>query len=136
MIVTDTNVIAGMMRDEPDRSVLAWADTVGRLHTTAITLAEIEYGIARLPDGRRKDRLTAAASQVFGDFDDVILAFETRAARRYGEIVAARERRGRPITAADGQISAICAAQQATLATRNVDDFNDTGIEVINPWRL
>lgn len=136
MIIIDTNVIAEVMREEPDRRVLAWADTVGRLHTTAITLAEIEYGIARLPDGRRKDRLTAAASRVFGDFDDVILAFESRAARRYGEIVAARERSGRPIAAADGQIAAICAAQSATLATRNVDDFDGTDVDVINPWTL
>lgn len=81
-----------MMRDEPNPSVLAWADTVGRLHTTAITLAEIEYGIARLPDGRRKDRLTDAASRVFGEVDDGILGFGTTAARRYGEIEAARSR--------------------------------------------
>lgn len=136
MIVVDTSVVAEMMRDEPDRRILAWADTVGRLHTTAITLVEIEYGIARLEAGRRKERVTAAASRVFGDFDDVILAFETRAARRYGEIVAARERRGRPIAAADGQITAICAAQQAALDTGNIGDFEDTGIDVINPWTL
>lgn len=80
--------------------------------------------------------MTAAASRVFGDFDDVILAFETRAAVRYGEIVAAREQRGRPISAADGQIAAICVAQQATLATRNIGDFDGTGIDVINPWTL
>lgn len=98
--------------------------------------AEIEYGLARLPGGRRKDRLTAAASRVFGDFDDVILAFGMTAARCYGEIVAAREQRGRPISAADGRITAICSAERATLATRNIGDFDDTGIDVISPWEL
>ncbi|HEU0190032.1 MAG TPA: type II toxin-antitoxin system VapC family toxin [Mycobacterium sp.] len=136
MIVIDTNVVAEMMRDEPDRNVLGWTETVGRLHTTVITLAEIEYGIARLPDGRRKDQLAVAASRVFADFDDVILAFDVGAARRYAEIVATRERVGRPIAAADAQIAAICASRQATLATRNTGDFDGTGIGVINPWTI
>ena len=64
MIVADTNVISEMMRDQPDPHVLAWADTVGRLHTTTITLAEIGYGIARLPAGARRDRLGSAADEV------------------------------------------------------------------------
>lgn len=134
MIVIDTNVISEMMRDEPDPRVLAWTATAGRLHTTAITLAEIEYGIHRLPNGRRRDRLTAAADRVFADFDDVILAFDARAARRYGAIVAGREQAGLPITTADAQIAAICASRNATLATRNIDDFEAAGVDLINPW--
>lgn len=86
-----------MMRDDPDRTVLAWSDRVGRLHTTAITLAEIEYGIARLPDGHRKDQLAETAHGVFADFDEVILAFDAPAAQRYAGIVTGRERAGRPI---------------------------------------
>lgn len=134
MIVIDTNVLSEMMRDQPDRKVLAWSDRAGQLHTTAITVAEVEHGIARLPDGRHKDRLTTVAARVFADFDDVILPFDARAARRYAEIVVGREKAGCPITTADAQIAAICASRQATLATRNTDDFAGTTISVINPW--
>ncbi len=134
MIIIDTNVISEMMRDEPDSKVLAWTTTAGRLHTTAITLAEVGYGIARLPGGRRRDQLTATAAGVFADFDDVIESFDARAARLYGGIVAGREEVGRPIATVDAQIAAICASRSARLATRNTADFDATGISVTNPW--
>ena len=134
MIVIDTNVISEMMHHEADRRVLAWSDAVGRLHTTAITLAEVDYGIARLPEGRRKDQLVAAAASLFADFEEMILPFGARAVRRYGSVVADRERAGRPVTSADAQIAAICVAWGATLATRNTDDFVGTGIGLVNPW--
>lgn len=135
MIVVDTNVLSEVMRDNPDPSVLAWTATTGRLHTTAITLAEIEYGVARLPAGRRRAQLTAMAAAVFADFDDVVLPFDVRAAHRYAEIVANREAGGRPIATADAQIAAICAARKATLATRNTGGFESTGIQLVNPWQ-
>lgn len=91
MIIIDTDVISEMMRDEPAPEALARTATAGRLHTTAITLAEFEHGIARLPGGRRQDRLTATAARVFADFDEVIVSFDARAARRHGGIVADRE---------------------------------------------
>ena len=134
MIVIDTDIVSEMMREEPDRNVLAWADMAGPLHTTAVTLAEIEYGIARLPAGRRKDRLADTAAGVFADFGEVILAFDAPAARRYAGIVTSRERAGRPIAGADAQIAAICAVRAATLATRNTGDFDATGISLVNPW--
>ncbi len=135
MIVIDTNVISEMMRNEPDPDVIAWAASAGRLHTTAITLAEVDYGLARLPEGRRRYQLTAIAAGVFADFDDVVLPFDSPAARRYGTIVAGREKLGRPIANADAQIAAICASRQALLATRNTADFEATGVTVINPWQ-
>ena len=135
MIVVDTNVISEMMRDNPDPAVLAWTATAGRVHTTAITLAEVEYGIARLPAGRRRDQLTATATDVFADFQDVILPFDVWAAHRYAEIVANRDARGHPIATADAQIAAVCAARKATLATRNTGDFESTGIQLVNPWQ-
>lgn len=135
MIIIDTNVVSEMMRTRPDPKVLGWTSTAGRLHTTAITLAEVEYGIARLPGGRRRDQLTATAATVFADFDELIVPFDARAARRYGGIAAAREKAGRPISAADAQIAAICASREARLATRNADDFDATGISLINPWK-
>jgi predicted nucleic acid-binding protein len=73
VVVVDTNIVSEMVRDDPNSKVLAWTDMVGRLYTIAVTLGEIDYGIARLLAGRFKDRLTATAIRAFADFDDVIL---------------------------------------------------------------
>lgn len=134
MIIVDTNVISEMMRLEPNLTVLAWVEAAGKLHTTAITVAEVGYGIARLPDGHRRDRLTDVAAGVFADFGNVILPFDTQAAHQYAEIVADRERGGRPLATADAQIAAICASREATLATRNTGDFEGTWISLVDPW--
>lgn len=134
MIVIDTNVISEMMRADPDPRVLGWAGTVGRLHTTVITLADVDYGLTRLPAGRGRDRLMASAVDIFAEFADVILPFDARAARRCGGIVVDRETAGLPISSGDAQIAAICAAHDAILATRNTGDFESTGIQVVNPW--
>lgn len=134
MIILDTSVLSELMRADPDEKVVAWVEAAGPLHTTAVTLAEIDYGIARLPEGSRRDRLAATAATVFADFDDVILPFDARAARRYGNVVTGRERVGRPITTADAQIASICASRRATLATRNTAEFEATGISLLDPW--
>jgi predicted nucleic acid-binding protein len=135
VIILDTNVISEMMRPEPDPTVLAWVEAAGMVHTTAVTVAEVEYGIARLPDGRRKERLAVLAAEVFTDFSSLIVPFDARAAHRYAEVVAGRERDGAPIAAADAQIAAICVSREATLATRNTRDLRDTGIGLIDPWQ-
>jgi predicted nucleic acid-binding protein len=106
----------------------------GDLFTTAITVAEIGYGVERLPDGARKALLRATATQVFSAFAEQVLAFDADAAALYGTIVTARERRGVPIDGFDAQIAAICRRHSAALATRNVKDFAQTGVELIDPW--
>ena len=134
MIIIDTNVISEMMRTDPSPVVLAWVEDAGRLHTTSVTLAEVGYGIARLPDGHRKEALAATAAEVFVDFHDLILPFDVDAARRYANIVSGCEAVGRPVSTADAQIAAICAAHDATLATRNTDDFQEASIRLVDPW--
>ncbi|WP_207543258.1 PIN domain-containing protein [Mycolicibacter heraklionensis] len=104
------------------------------MHTTSVSLAEIEYGNAGLPNERRRDQLIAAAARVFIDFDDMVMPFDALAGRSYAGIVIARETVGRPISIADAQVAAICASRQATLATRNTRDFDATGIHLVNPW--
>lgn len=136
MIVLDTNVTSELMKPSPSPVVTAWvrAGNADELYTTSITLAEVRYGIERLPDGRRKELLRTAAQEVFSAFADHVLAFDATAAVDYAEIVISRDRAGAPIDGFDAQIAAICRAQAATLATRNVKDFDDTGIDVTNPW--
>jgi predicted nucleic acid-binding protein len=135
VIVLDTNVISELTRPAPNESVLAWVDAQADVAVTATTVAELLYGIARLPDGARKARLNSGISKMIdGHLRDRILAFDHAAAAHYAEIVAGRDEIGRPITVADAQIAAICRVRQAILATRNVRDFESTGITVVDPW--
>ncbi len=137
MIVLDTNVLSELMRTEPSAQVVSWVDAqdTEELATTAVTLGELLYGVARLPDGTRRDVLEQAITDLAEEeFAGRVLAYDAAAAERYADVVAGRERQGRPISAADGQIAAICLATGATLATRNVRDFEDTGVPVIDPW--
>lgn len=137
MIVVDTNVTSELMRLSSSATVTAWvrARAPTELYTTSITLAEVLYGIERLPDSRRKRLLKTTAAGVFSAFADQLLPFDATAAAECAELVSSRERIGAPIDGFDAQIAAICRAHGATLATRNVDDFRDTGIEVVDPWR-
>jgi predicted nucleic acid-binding protein len=138
LIILDTNVVSELMRPTPDTAVKSWVRKHrGRqLWTTSISLAEVYYGVERLPAGRRKDQSAAAARDVFGVFADRILAFDAAAAQHFALVVAGRDRAGLPIEAFDGQIAAICAVHDASLATRNVKDFIATGIETIDPWQV
>jgi len=136
VIVVDTNVTSELMRPSPAAPVIAWVrgQGPGDLYTTAITVAEVLYGVERLPTGRRRASLKAAAEEVFAAFADHVLAFDVAAAAEYAALVGDRERDGAPINGFDAQIAAICRAHGAALATRNGKDFRDTGIDLIDPW--
>jgi toxin FitB len=137
MIVLDTNVVSELMRPAPAERVVTWVNQqlATSCHMTAITLAELLYGVARLVDGRRKAELAdLIEAMVADDFEHRVLAFDETAAAHYADIVTQRERAGKPISAADAQIAATCRSHGADLATRNVADFVDTGITIVNPW--
>ena len=137
MIVLDTNVISELSRRVPDSGVLSWLDSlaVSDVATTAITAAELRYGVARLPDGHRKRELTVMIEGILTeDFHGRVLPFDERSSVQYADIVTGRRRIGRPIGVADAQIAAVCRDLNAILATRNTADFEETGIELINPW--
>jgi predicted nucleic acid-binding protein len=136
MIVLDTNVISELMRREPAPRVMAWIaeQPMAGVFTTTLTQAEIFYGLALLPEGRRRDDLLAAARPMFDvDLAGRVLPFDTEAALVYPEI-AARQQGGKPIGQIDAQIAAIVRSRGARLATRNVRDFIDCGITVVDPW--
>jgi len=137
MIVLDTNVISELMRREPNPRVMGWiADQpIASVFTTTLTQAEIFYGLALLPEGRRRDDLLAAARLMFDiDLTGRVLPFDTDAALLYPEIAAARKRGGKPIGQIDAQIAAVVRSRGARLATRNVRDFVGCGIAVVDPW--
>ena len=137
MVVLDTNVVSELMQSAPSSKVLAWLDDrpTRELFMTAVTEAEIRTGIAFLPEGGRRRGLAEAAERAFGGlFAGRVLPFDSAAARIYAEIAAARRASGRPLSQTDGQIAAIARSRGMTVATRNVRDFAETGIEVIDPW--
>lgn len=137
MIIVDTNVASELMKPAPAAAVRDWVRTRGgrELYTTSITLAEIRYGIERLPDGRRKELVRTAAEGLFAAFADQILPFDAAAAAHYASIVTRRERAGLPIDGFDAQIASVCRTHAAALATRNVRDFRDTEVDLIDPWK-
>lgn len=139
MIVLDTNVLSELMRSQPDAAVFAWVAAQPRamLCTTSVNKAEILYGIAVLPEGRRRTALADVAEAMFAhDFAGRGLPFDAAAATHYADIVAARQREGRPIEAFDAQIAATARVAGAELASRDVGGFEGCGLALVNPWTV
>ena len=137
MIVLDTNVLSELTKISPANEVLGWMalQPASRLFTTAITQAEMLYGVELEPQGRRRNALLAAVQQTLRrEFAGRILPFDSNAAVSCGWIRASRRAMGRPISEADAQIAAIAHSRGAALATRNTRDFEHCGIKVWNPW--
>ncbi|HEY8317776.1 MAG TPA: type II toxin-antitoxin system VapC family toxin [Amnibacterium sp.] len=138
MIVLDTNVVSEVMRPVPDPAVLEWmnAQQAGELYLTSMTTAELLYGVARLPSGRRREDLAEKVGRLVDElFEGRILPFDSAASIDSARIASARERAGNPIGSADAVIAATASSAGADLlATRNVSDFSGTGLSVVNPW--
>lgn len=134
MIIADTNVVSELFRPTPAPQVVTWLESTSDVTITSVTVGEIWAGIENLPDGRRKTGLRGLAEELFDEFGAEIESFDYEAARLYGRIVSTRRRLGRPIGYADAQIASICAAKNCPVATRNVKDFAEIGIEIVNPW--
>ncbi len=136
-LLVDTNVVSELIRRSPDPAVAGWAAArlLRELFFSAVGEAELRYGAAVLAAGRRPDTLTADIERMLGEaFKDRILPFDSAAARAYADITARRRSAGRPIAPTDGQIAAIARSRGMALATRNVRNFKDIDIEVVDPW--
>jgi predicted nucleic acid-binding protein len=137
MIILDTNVLSELMRSSPAPRVVAWVaqQPAEQLWTTSITEAEIFYGVELLARGKRQAQLLAAAQTMFAeDLGGRVYGFDSDAARAFATIAATRRALGRPINHADAQIAAIAQLHGAKLASRNLADFQDCGIELVDPW--
>jgi toxin FitB len=137
MIVLDTNVLSDTLRPKPADAVRRWMieQTADNLFTTSICEAEILYGLALIPAGRRRTALQREIAAIFSEaFAGRILPFDSACARAFAQIAATRRTLGRPISDLDAQIAAIASSHGATLATRNIADFADCGIRLLNPW--
>ena len=137
MIVIDTNVISELWKVEPDSNVLAWIDAqaIETLYLSAVTVAELRYGLATMPDGKRhtiyRERLE---HEVLPAFAGRVLAFDLDASKTYAGLMARARAGGKAIAKADGYIAATAAAHGLMVATRDTSPFEAGGLEVINPW--
>lgn len=137
MIILDTNVLSELLRPHPSTEVIEWIFkySTSHLFTTTVTQAEILYGVGLMPQGKRRMALRATVDAMFGEeFMGRILPFDSEAAKAFASIACARRALGRPIGDYDAQIAAIAQVRGATLATRNVSDFEECGIIIHNPW--
>jgi toxin FitB len=136
MIVLDTNVLSELMLPSPAEAVHRWLsrEAPDQMFTTTVSMAEILQGIELLPVGKKRLSLSTAAHKMFALFPGRILSFHEEAARAFAPIAVLRRRHGRPISLFDAQIASIAKAYGATLATRDVTDFKECGIAIVNPW--
>ena len=135
--VLDTNAVSELMRERPDPAVLGRLSTLddSAWYITTITEAELRYGLAQLPPGRKKTRIgTALLALLSQDFAGRTIAFDSAASAYYADIMVSRKKAGRPMQVQDAMIAACCLAQVATLVTRNTRDFEGLGLTLFNPW--
>ncbi|MCH7667169.1 MAG: type II toxin-antitoxin system VapC family toxin [Acidobacteria bacterium] len=139
MILLDTNVISTIMAPSPTSQVTEWLNRQesSLLYLSTITLAEIGYGLWVLPDGKkRRDLENRFDAYLEVAFESRILDFDRKAAKEYAEVMGHRRKIGKPLGVADGQIASIARAHRFAVATRNVRDFEDCGLELLNPFEV
>lgn len=136
MIVLDTNVLSEPLRPSPSPLVIDWLASVNE-HTaiTAVTAAELLRGARLLPEGRRREVLLDGIQETLRAFRADILPFDAHAAALYARMHEVRTRAGHPLSVEDGMIAAVCSSHGATLATRNIPDFEGLGIDAVDPWQ-
>jgi toxin FitB len=136
MVILDTNVLSALMRQTPERHVVDWLDRQPRtsVWTSAVTVLEIRFGLQTLAAGRRRTLLTEAFDELLEKIDQRVAAFDTAAAELSSDLMAARQKKGRPGSLRDTMIAGIVLAQHATLVTRNTAHFEDAKIPLVNPW--
>jgi predicted nucleic acid-binding protein len=138
MIILDTNVISELFKPLPDAKVALWMETLASSEsfTTTITRGELLFGLYRMPEGQRRTTLLQGLGRIFESrLSGRVLPYDEVAADAYAQISASRRKQGRPTSQSDEMIAGIVRSRGATLATRNMRDFEDCGIALINPWQ-
>ena len=136
-VLLDTNVVSELMRKAPHPTVAVWAagHRLENLFFSAVGEAELRYGAAILPTGQRRETLLSDIDRMLGEaFENRVLPFDSGAARAYADIAVRRRSTDRAVAPADCQIAAIARSRRMAIATRNVRDFDDAGVEVVDPW--
>lgn len=136
MILLDTNVVSEAMRPEPHPAVRNWLNQqpAETLYLSSVTLAELLFGIAALPAGKRKNTLESALDGLMELFGDRVLSFDLDAARHYAELAVTAKTAGLGFPTPDGYIAAIASSRGFIVASRDTGPYQAAGLQVINPW--
>ena len=137
MIILDTNVVSEAMKPEPNPVVRAWLNdqAAETLYLSSVTLAELLFGIAALPSGKRKDMLALTLDGLMGLFKDRVLSFDVEAARHYADLAVVAKVSGRGFPTPDGYIAAIAASRGFIVASRDTAPYEAARVTVMNPWQ-
>ncbi len=137
MIILDTNVVSEAMKPEPNPVVRAWLNdqAAETLYLSSVTLAELLFGIAALPSGKRKEMLALTLEGLMGLFKDRVLPFDVEAARHYADLAVVAKVSGRGFPTPDGYIAAIAASRGLIVASRDTAPYEAARVTVINPWQ-
>jgi predicted nucleic acid-binding protein len=138
LTILDTNVLSALMRQAPDPEVIAWLDQQPRtsIWITSVTLLEIRFGLQIMAAGKRRSLLMQMFGKLLEGISHRVAPFDASAAEYAGDLMAARQKKGRPGDLRDTMIAGIVLAHHATLATRNTAHFDDAGISLVNPWNI
>jgi toxin FitB len=136
MIILDTNVFSALMRQVPDKTVVAWLDRQPRtsIWTTSVTVLEVRFGLQIMASGKRRSALVEAFEVALDAIGNRVVPFDIVAAQQAGDLMASHHKKGRPGELRDTMIAGIVLAQHATLATRNTAHFDDISAPIVDPW--
>ena len=132
----DTNIVSEWVKPRPDAGIVSWLDEVDedRVFLSVVSLAEIRFGVERLAPGRRRDRLDRWLRDELSErFEGRIVPVDEQVADACGRLLARARRTGRGLGAMDALIAATCLACDLVLATRNLGDFDELGVELFAP---
>jgi hypothetical protein len=136
MIILDSNVVSELMRPQPEQKVIAWLDMQPRasIWTTSVTVFEVRFGLQIMAAGKRRDVYTQGFENLLAGIDHRVASFDYEAAQHASALMASRKIQGRPRESRDTMIAGIVLSRHASLATRNVRDFDDIPATVVDPW--
>jgi len=134
--ILDTCVVSELSKTDPAPQVLSWFNECPSelLYLSVLTLGELQYGIARLPDGKKKNDLVVWLEQLKSAFRGYILPISERICIRWGEERARLEQIGRPASVIDSLLAAAAVEHDFVLVTRNIESFRSINIELLDPW--
>ena len=136
MIILNTNVVSEFMKPHPNPVVTEWSRSVpdSQLCITSITVSELLYGVSCLPEGRKRRDIATSVAYLLHEYASRTFTFDVLAAYEYGSIAGFRRNLGKPIGVQNAMVASIAKSRGYVVATRNIEDFEGTGVTVINPW--
>ena len=132
----DTCVFSEFKKKVPEPKVVAWLASVDEDSTylSSITIGEIQKGISRLPSSKRRKSLEEWLDVILPRYSNRVIAPDTEVMKKWGELMARLESKGRILPMMDSMIAATALSHDLVIVTRNESDFLGTGASLLNIW--